>query len=110
MGQRISGYGPNTSVTRTLVATVAVKALGTVWLSADGHTVAHTGWDDLEIIRLSGEVLEVENRSGLPWTEEDMQVIRDWGKSDRIVAAQLGRTYAAVVGRRSMLRKGLLNA
>lgn len=107
-GQHVASYGPVSSVTRTLVAEVAVRPLETVWLSADGHTVVHSGWDDLEILRLSGEAREVVSRRGLPWTAEEDLAVRDWTRTDRMVSAQLGRTYAAVCGRRSMLRRGVL--
>lgn len=104
----MSTFGNVASVTRTLVAEAAVSVLGKVWLSEDGHTVVHSGWDDLEILRLSGEARVVESRRGLPWTAEEDAVIRDWTRTDKMAAVQLGRTYSAVCVRRSMIRRGVL--
>lgn len=93
------------SVTRTLVSEVCVRPLDSVWLSEDGHTVVHRKWDDLSIVRLSGPEVVVEDRTGLPWTAEEEAALRVWDKPDASVAAQIGRTRAAVMQRRGVLKR-----
>ncbi len=40
-------------VRRSVASRVAAGALGKVWLSEDGHVIAHTSWPKMEIYRMS---------------------------------------------------------
>lgn len=42
----------NAGVRRSVASQVAAGALGKVWLSEDGHVIAHVGWPQMEIYRL----------------------------------------------------------
>lgn len=48
----VSGWH-SAGVLRSVAGRVAVGALGKVWLSAEGYTIAHVGWPDMKIYRLS---------------------------------------------------------
>jgi hypothetical protein len=43
----------SSGVRRSVASRVAAGALGKVWLSEEGHVIAHVGWPKMEIFRLS---------------------------------------------------------
>lgn len=116
--------GAGSGVIRTMVAVVVEQAAsGTVWLDAQGNTIARRGWTDMEILRLSGGTVEGPSlgsmvdgvravggavRSGAAWTPVEIEALFDWGVPTPMLAARLGRTVGAVSGRRSMLKKQML--
>lgn len=93
------------SVTRVIVAETELLALNKAWLDEDGHTVVHRDWDDLNIVRISGEKVEVPVRIGEVWTAKELDALRNWEIPDKLMARKLGRTKASVSVKRSALRK-----